>query len=420
MGIFSTIEHGLESAYKGVVHESHKFEDWSRGFDERSHGWSNLIPFYGFAKAVANIETSIDDQSKGKISTGKMFLNFAEDEALGAFSLFTGVTGASALAGGIKMGAEAGVQGIANLATRATASQVARRAAGEAVEAGAQHVGDELRTAASQAEKNLRYRKTQGLNELGEVTEKPIQEPNIFDRMKSKFRKVDTPAEKIEKLVKRLPKPSPEELKQEKPKIEQSTEQVYNELSDNFKKIFDRNIKTKSNRNKLGIDGRMGEWEDDVPTGSKFTDKTPYHDVELRGATDALDQGLIAREDIFKEIEKTEEKQKKLMVEDDNIDWEDFDMTDDYEKPPTTDKINPNWRDSTTDRRTPLQKINMRSNIEDIKAASEGEPYNPQSDLDRAYNTLTDDLPEDPTQKLSYRIRQQGGFKLGGNIISIV
>ena len=357
MGIFSTIESGLESAYKGIVHESHKFEDWSRGFDERSHGWSNLIPFYGFAKAVANIETSIDDQSKGKISTGKMFLNLAEDEALGTFSLFTGVTGASAIAGGIKMGAEAGVQGIANLATRATASQVARRAAGEAVEAGAQHVGDELRTAASQAEKGLRYRKTQGLNELGEISENPIQEPNIFDRMKSKFRKVDTPAEKIQKLVKRLPKPKAEELK-EKPKIEQTTEQVYNELSDNFKQIFDRNIKTKSNRSKLGMDGRMGKWEDDVQSASKFTDKTPYHDIEQRGATDVLDQDLVVREDIFKEIEKTEEKQKKLMVEDDDIDWENFDMTDDN---------------------------------------------------------------ENPAEKLSYRIRQEEeGFKFGGNIISIL
>ena len=172
---------------------------------------------------------------------------------------------------------------------------------------------------------------------------------NITNRFTKHFDGILVQRKKLEEEQKKL---------EEKPKIEQTTEQVYNELSDNFKEIFDRNIKTKSNRSKLGMDGRMGKWEDDVQSASKFTDKTPYHDIEQRGATDVLDQDLVVREDIFKEIEKTEEKQKKLMVEDDDIDWENFDMTDDN---------------------------------------------------------------ENPAEKLSYRIRQEEeGFKFGGNIISIL
>jgi len=422
MGFFSDIGSafvkGETEAFNFVVKESHKFEDWSKGFDKRSHGFSNLIPFYGAVKAFANIETSIDDQSKGKISTGRMLLNFGEDVGLGTFSTFTGLAGIGALAQAGKMSAEAGVQGLSNLATKTTASQVGRRLASQGAEAVAQDVGSQLRESAQK--EGLRFRQTQGINQLGEISEQPVDKGNIFKRMgsdiKSKFVRADTPSEKIQKLLKRLPKPKIE------PKVEtemNTVEQTYNELPDTFKEIFERNIKTKSNRSKLGMDGRLGKWEEEpLNKASKFEDNTPFHDIEYRDVNDARNQGLIAREDTFqqfkKDLKKSEEKQKQMIDDIDDIDWDSFDLSDDFEE--HTSKIkNKNWREATLDKRSPLQKINRFSTADEIRQASEN-VYNPQEDLDRAYRYL-DDLP---SQKLSEKIRDAGGFKFAGNIVSII
>jgi len=412
MGLFSTIGNAFVSAEKSTLNfitkESHDFEDWSKGFDKRSHGFSNFIPFYGLAKAEANIFTSIDDESKGKISLGRMFGNFGEDIVEGVVSGYTSATGLSALGGAVKGIGEGGIQALSNIATEQTARTVGQRVATQSADAGLQSAIDSAR------EQGLRFRKY----EVKELPKASFSE-KVIDKFSRPFRKTLNKPQQVERIVKNLPKP---EFKP-KPKMEmKTTEETFNELPDSFKEIFERNITTKSNRTEIGIDKKESFNED-------FTDQ----DFEEFDMTD--DELFTKEKSGQKDVPKVEKGMDSKFEEDGNTkrirnertERDAFDSyakeLQEYEERQAKElqqrRTNPNWRDISVDRRTPLQKINKFSTVDEIKEASQ-QNINPQEDLDKAYNLIKQDLPENPAEKLSNKIRSEQGFKYEGDDVSII
>ena len=263
MGLFSTIGNAFVNAEKSTLNfitkESHDFEDWSKGFDKRSHGFSNFIPFYGLAKAEANIWTSIDDESKGKISVGRMFGNFGEDIVEGVVSGYTSATGLSALGGAVRGIGEGGIQALSNVATEQTARAVGQRVATQGADAGIQSAIDSAR------EEGMRYRKF----EVKEMPKASLTE-KITDKFSKTFKRKLNKPQQVERIVKNLPKP---EFKP-KPEVEmKTTQETFSELPDTFKEIFDKNITSKSNRTKLGLDKNENINQD-------FTDKD-FEDFDM-------------------------------------------------------------------------------------------------------------------------------------------
>lgn len=412
MGLFSTIGNAFVSAEKSTLNfitkESHDFEDWSKGFDKRSHGFSNFIPFYGLAKAEANIFTSIDDESKGKISLGRMFGNFGEDIVEGVVSGYTSATGLSALGGAVKGIGEGGIQALSNIATEQTARTVGQRVATQSADAGLQSAIDSAR------EQGLRFRKY----EVKELPKASFSE-KVIDKFSRPFRKTLNKPQQVERIVKNLPKP---EFKP-KPEVEmKTTEETFNELPDSFKEIFERNITTKSNRTEFGIDKKENFNQD-------FTDE----DFENWDMTD--DELFTKEKSGQKDVPKIEKGMDSKFEEDGNAkrirnersERDAFDSyakeLQEYEERQARElqqrRTNPNWRDISVDRRTSLQKINKFSTVDEIKEASQ-QNINPQEDLDKAYNLIKQDLPENPAEKLSNKIRSEEGFKYEGNDVSII
>ena len=425
MGLFSTIGNAFVSAEKGtldfITTESHKFEDWSSKFDKRSHGFSNFIPFYGLAKAEANIFTSIDDQSKGKISTGRMFLNFGEDIVEGVVSGYTSATGLSALGGAVRGIGEGGIQALSNVATEQTARAVGQRVATQGADAGIQSAIDSAR------EEGMRFRKF----EVKEMPKASLTE-KITDKFSKTFKRKLNKPQQVERIVKNLPKP---EIKP-KPQVEmKTTQETFSELPDTFKEIFDKNITSKSNRTKLGLDKNENINQD-------FTDKD-FEDFDMtddeilsnsKPKQDSNDKGMFMMEDAdfvdryFKKggdfLEKTGEKDAPKVEKGMSYKFDDneriqneasersaFDSyaqeLKEYEQRQSEElqkmKTNPNWRDIS---------VNKSDNIQ--------ENIDPQEDLDRAYNLIKQDLPENPAEKLSNRLRKAGAFKLGNFEVSII
>ena len=412
MGLFSTIGNAFVSAEKSTLNfitkESHDFEDWSKGFDKRSHGFSNFIPFYGLAKAEANIFTSIDDESKGKISLGRMFGNFGEDIVEGVVSGYTSATGLSALGGAVKGIGEGGIQALSNIATEQTARTVGQRVATQSADAGLQSAIDSAR------EQGLRFRKY----EVKELPKASFSE-KVIDKFSRPFRKTLNKPQQVERIVKNLPKP---EFKP-KPEVEmKTTEETFNELPDSFKEIFERNITTKSNRTEFGIDKKENFNQD-------FTDE----DFENWDMTD--DELFTKEKSGQKDVPKIEKGMDSKFEEDGNAkrirnersERDAFDSyakeLQEYEERQARElqqrRTNPNWRDISVDRRTSLQKINKFSTVDEIKEASQ-QNINPQEDLDKAYNLIKQDLPENPAEKLSNKIRSEQGFKYEGDDVSII
>ena len=411
MGLFSTIGNAFVSAEKSTLNfitkESHDFEDWSKGFDKRSHGFSNFIPFYGLAKAEANIWTSIDDESKGKISIGRMFGNFGEDIVEGVVSGYTSATGLSALGGAVRGIGEGGIQALSNIATEQTARAVGQRAVAQGADAGIQSAIDSAR------EEGMRYRKF----EVKEMPKASLTE-KISDKFSKTFKRKLNRPQQVERIVKNLPKP---ELKA-KPKVEmKTTQETFSELPDSFKEIFDKNITTKSSRARLGLDKKedVKEFTDEDFEDFDMTDDELFS-KEKTGKKDIskIEKGMDSK---FDDDENTK-RIRKERSERDAFDKYQQELKE-YEERQSRElqqrRTNPNWRDISIDKRTPIQKINRFSTIDEIKEASQ-ENIDPQEDLDRAYNLIKDDLPEDPAKKLSNKIRQQGGFKLGGTTVSII
>ena len=411
MGLFSTIGNAFVSAEKSTLNfitkESHDFEDWSKGFDKRSHGFSNFIPFYGLAKAEANIWTSIDDESKGKISIGRMFGNFGEDIVEGVVSGYTSATGLSALGGAVRGIGEGGIQALSNIATEQTARAVGQRAVAQGADAGIQSAIDSAR------EEGMRYRKF----EVKEMPKASLTE-KISDKFSKTFKRKLNRPQQVERIVKNLPKP---ELKA-KPKVEmKTTQETFTELPDSFKEIFDKNITTKSSRSRLGLDKKedVKEFTDEDFEDFDMTDDELFS-KEKTGKKDIskIEKGMDSK---FDDDENTK-RIRKERAERDAFDKYQQELKE-YEERQSRElqkrRTNPNWRDISIDKRTPIQKINRFSSIDEIKQASQ-ENIDPQEDLDRAYNLIKDDLPEDPAKKLSNKIRREGGFKLGGTTVSII
>ena len=411
MGLFSTIGNAFVSAEKSTLNfitkESHDFEDWSKGFDKRSHGFSNFIPFYGLAKAEANIWTSIDDESKGKISIGRMFGNFGEDIVEGVVSGYTSATGLSALGGAVRGIGEGGIQALSNIATEQTARAVGQRAVAQGADAGIQSAIDSAR------EEGMRYRKF----EVKEMPKASLTE-KISDKFSKTFKRKLNRPQQVERIVKNLPKP---ELKA-KPKVEmKTTQETFSELPDSFKEIFDKNITTKSSRARLGLDKKedVKEFTDEDFEDFDMTDDELFS-KEKTGKKDIskIEKGMDSK---FDDDENTK-RIRKERSERDAFDKYQQELKE-YEERQSRElqqrRTNPNWRDISIDKRTPLQKINRFSSIDEIKQTSQ-ENIDPQEDLDRAYNLIKDDLPEDPAKKLSNKIRREGGFKLGGTTVSII
>lgn len=425
MGLFSTIGNAFVNAEKSTLNfitkESHDFEDWSKGFDKRSHGFSNFIPFYGLAKAEANIWTSIDDESKGKISVGRMFGNFGEDIVEGVVSGYTSATGLSALGGAVRGIGEGGIQALSNVATEQTARAVGQRVATQGADAGIQSAIDSAR------EEGMRYRKF----EVKEMPKASLTE-KITDKFSKTFKRKLNKPQQVERIVKNLPKP---EFKP-KPEVEmKTTQETFSELPDTFKEIFDKNITSKSNRTKLGLDKNENINQD-------FTDKD-FEDFDMtddeilskpKPKQESNDKGMFMMEDTdfvdryFKKggdfLEKTGEKDAPKVEKGMSYKFDDneriqneasersaFDSyaqeLKDYEQRQSEElqkmKTNPNWRDISVDK-----SDNIQENID------------PQEDLDRAYNLIKQDLPENPAEKLSNRLRKAGAFKLGNFEVSII
>jgi hypothetical protein len=425
MGLFSTIGNAFVNAEKSTLNfitkESHDFEDWSKGFDKRSHGFSNFIPFYGLAKAEANIWTSIDDESKGKISVGRMFGNFGEDIVEGVVSGYTSATGLSALGGAVRGISEGGIQALSNVATEQTARAVGQRVATQSADAGIQSAIDSAR------EEGMRFRKF----EVKEMPKASLTE-KITDKFSKTFKRKLNKPQQVERIVKNLPKP---EFKP-KPQVEmKTTQETFSELPDTFKEIFDKNITTKSNRGKLGLDKKENVNQD-------FTDKD-FEDFDLtdddilskpKPKQESNDKGMFMMEDTdfvdryFKKggdfLEKTGEKDAPKVEKGMSYKFDDneriqneasersaFDSyaqeLKEYEQRQSEElqkmKTNPNWRDISVDK-----SDNIQENID------------PQEDLDRAYNLIKQDLPENPAEKLSNRLRKAGAFKLGNFEVSII
>jgi len=425
MGLFSTIGNAFVNAEKSTLNfitkESHDFEDWSKGFDKRSHGFSNFIPFYGLAKAEANIWTSIDDESKGKISVGRMFGNFGEDIVEGVVSGYTSATGLSALGGAVRGIGEGGIQALSNVATEQTARTLGQRVATQGADAGIQSAIDSAR------EEGMRYRKF----EVKEMPKASLTE-KITDKFSKTFKRKLNKPQQVERIVKNLPKP---EFKP-KPEVEmKTTQETFSELPDTFKEIFDKNITSKSNRGKLGLDKKENVNQD-------FTDKD-FEDFDLtdddilskpKPKQESNDKGMFMMEDTdfvdryFKKggdfLEKTGEKDAPKVEKGMSYKFDDneriqneasersaFDSyaqeLKEYEQRQSEElqkmKTNPNWRDISVDK-----SDNIQENID------------PQEDLDRAYNLIKQDLPENPAEKLSNRLRKAGAFKLGNFEVSII
>ena len=434
MGLFSTIGNAFVNAEKSTLNfitkESHDFEDWSKGFDKRSHGFSNFIPFYGLAKAEANIWTSIDDESKGKISLGRMFGNFGEDIVEGVVSGYTSATGLSALGGAVRGISEGGIQALSNIATEQTARAVGQRVATQSADAGIQSAIDSAR------EEGMRFRKF----EVKEMPKASLTE-KITDKFSKTFKRTLNKPQQVQRIVKNLPKP---EFKP-KPKIEmKTTQETFSELPDTFKEIFDKNITSKSNRTKLGLDKNENINQDFIDID--MTDD----EILSKPKQESNDRGMFMMEDAdfvdryFKTggdfLEKTGTKDTPKVEKgmsykfDDNeriqrerAERDAFDSyaqeLKEYEERQSRElqqrRTNPNWRDISVDKRTPLQKINKFSTADEIKEATQ-QNIDPQEDLDKAYNLIKDDLPENPAEKLSNKIRKEGGFKLGGDVVSII
>jgi hypothetical protein len=395
MGLFSTIGNAFVSAEKGtlkfITKESHKFEDWSKKFDERSDGFSNFIPFYGLAKAEANIWTSIDDESKGKISVGRMFGNFGEDIVEGVVSGYTSATGLSALGGAVRGIGEGGIQALSNIATEQTARAVGQRAVAQGADAGIQSAIDSAR------EEGMRYRKF----EIKEMPKASLTE-KISDKFSKTFKRKLNRPQQVERIVKNLPKP---EVKP-KPQVEmKTTQETFSELPDNFKEIFDKNITTKSNRAKLGLDKK-----EDV---KDFTDED-FEDFDM------TDDELFSKEKTGKKdvpkIEKGmdskfEDDENTIRIRSERAERDAFSKYQqelkEYEERQSREleqmKTNPNWRDISNDKSERVE-----------------ENIDPQEDLDRAYNLIKQDLPENPAEKLSNKLRRAGAFKLGNFNVSII
>ena len=425
MGLFSTIGNAFVNAEKSTLNfitkESHDFEDWSKGFDKRSHGFSNFIPFYGLAKAEANIWTSIDDESKGKISVGRMFGNFGEDIVEGVVSGYTSATGLSALGGAVRGIGEGGIQALSNVATEQTARAVGQRVATQGADAGIQSAIDSAR------EEGMRYRKF----EVKEMPKASLTE-KITDKFSKTFKRKLNKPQQVERIVKNLPKP---EFKP-KPEVEmKTTQETFSELPDTFKEIFDKNITSKSNRTKLGLDKNENINQD-------FTDKD-FEDFDMtddeilskpKPKQESNDKGMFMMEDAdfvdryFKKggdfLEKTGEKDAPKVEKGMSYKFDDneriqneasersaFDQyaqeLKEYEERQSQElqkmKTNPNWRDISVDK-----SDNIQENID------------PQEDLDRAYNLIKQDLPENPAEKLSNKLRKAGAFKLGNFEVSII
>ena len=450
MGLFSTIGNAFVNAEKSTLNfitkESHDFEDWSKGFDKRSHGFSNFIPFYGLAKAEANIWTSIDDESKGKISLGRMFGNLGEDVVMGVISGYTSATGLSALGGAVKGISEGGIQALSNVATEQTARAVGQRAVAQGADAGIQSAIDSAR------EEGMRYRKF----EVKEMPKASLTE-KITDKFSKTFKRPLNKPQQVERIVKNLPKP---EIKP-KPEVEmKTTQETFSELPDTFKEIFDKNITSKSNRTKLGLDKNeninqdftdkdfedFDLTDDDILSKPKpkqdFTDKD-FEDFDLtdddilsksKPKQESNDKGMFMMEDAdfvdryFKKggdfLEKTGEKDAPKVEKGMSYKFDDneriqneasersaFDSyaqeLKEYEQRQSQElqkmKTNPNWRDISANK-----SDNIQENID------------PQEDLDRAYNLIKQDLPENPAEKLSNRLRKAGAFKLGNFEVSII
>ncbi len=395
MGLFSTIGNAFVSAEKGTLNfitkESHDFEDWSKGFDKRSHGFSNFIPFYGLAKAEANIWTSIDDESKGKISLGRMFGNLGEDVVMGVVSGYTSATGLSALGGAVRGIGEGGIQALSNVATEQTARAVGQRAVAQGADAGIQSAIDSAR------EEGMRYRKF----EVKEMPKASLGE-KISDKFSKTFKRKLNRPQQVERIVKNLPKP---EIKP-KAKVEmKTTQETFSELPDNFKEIFDKNITTKSNRSKLGLDKK-----EDV---KDFTDED-FEDFDMTD-DELFSKEKTGQKDVPK-IEKGmnskfEDDENTIRIRNERAERDAFSKYQqelkEYEERQSREleqmKTNPNWRDISVDK-----SENVEENVD------------PQEDLDRAYNLIKQDLPEDPAQKLSNRLRRAGAFKLGNFNVSII
>jgi len=395
MGLFSTIGNAFVSAEKSTLNfitkESHDFEDWSKGFDKRSHGFSNFIPFYGLAKAEANIWTSIDDESKGKISLGRMFGNLGEDVVMGVVSGYTSATGLSALGGAVRGIGEGGIQALSNVATEQTARAVGQRAVAQGADAGIQSAIDSAR------EEGMRYRKF----EVKEMPKASLGE-KISDKFSKTFKRKLNRPQQVERIVKNLPKP---EIKP-KPKVEmKTTQETFSELPDNFKEIFDKNITTKSNRSKLGLDKK-----EDV---KDFTDED-FEDFDMTD-DELFSKEKTGQKDVPK-IEKGmnskfEDDENTIRIRNERAERDAFSKYQqelkEYEERQSREleqmKTNPNWRDISVDK-----SENVEENVD------------PQEDLDRAYNLIKQDLPEDPAQKLSNRLRRAGAFKLGNFNVSII
>ena len=395
MGLFSTIGNAFVSAEKSTLNfitkESHDFEDWSKGFDKRSHGFSNFIPFYGLAKAEANIWTSIDDESKGKISLGRMFGNLGEDVVMGVVSGYTSATGLSALGGAVRGIGEGGIQALSNVATEQTARTVAQRGVAQGADAGIQSAIDSAR------EEGMRYRKF----EVKEMPKASLGE-KISDKFSKTFKRKLNRPQQVERIVKNLPKP---EIKP-KAKVEmKTTEETFSELPDNFKEIFDKNITTKSNRSKLGLDKK-----EDV---KDFTDED-FEDFDMTD-DELFSKEKTGQKDVPK-IEKGmnskfEDDENTIRIRNERAERDAFSKYQqelkEYEERQSREleqmKTNPNWRDISVDK-----SENVEENVD------------PQEDLDRAYNLIKQDLPEDPAQKLSNRLRRAGAFKLGNFNVSII
>jgi len=419
MGLFSTIGNAFVNAEKSTLNfitkESHDFEDWSKGFDKRSHGFSNFIPFYGLAKAEANIWTSIDDESKGKISLGRMFGNLGEDVVMGVISGYTSATGLSALGGAVKGISEGGIQALSNVATEQTARAVGQRAATQGADAGIQSAIDSAR------EEGMRYRKF----EVKEMPKASLTE-KITDKFSKAFKRKLNKPQQVERIVKNLPKPEVEM---------KTTQETFSELPDTFKEIFDKNITSKSNRTKLGLDKNENINQD-------FTDKD-FEDFDLtdddilskpKPKQESNDKGMFMMEDTdfvdryFKKggdfLEKTGEKDAPKVEKGMSYKFDDneriqneasersaFDSyaqeLKEYEQRQSEElqkmKTNPNWRDISANK-----SDNIQENVD------------PQEDLDRAYNLIKQDLPENPAEKLSNRLRKAGAFKLGNFEVSII
>ena len=320
-----------------------------------------------------------------------MIGNFGEDIVEGVVSRYTSATGLSALGGAVRGIGEGGIQALSNVATEQTARAVGQRAVAQGADAGIQSAIDSAR------EEGMRYRKF----EVKEVPKASLGE-KISDKFSKTFKRKLNKPQQVERIVKNLPKP---EIKP-KPKVEmKTTQETFSELPDNFKEIFDKNITTKSNRSKLGLDKK-----EDV---KDFTDED-FEDFDMTD-DELFSKEKTGQKDVPK-IEKGmnskfEDDENTIRIRNERAERDAFSKYQqelkEYEERQSREleqmKTNPNWRDISVDK-----SENVEENVD------------PQEDLDRAYNLIKQDLPEDPAQKLSNRLRRAGAFKLGNFNVSII